>query len=380
METSFSDALRRVTEGADLAEDEAEAAFTEIVRGAVPPLLVAALLAALKTKGESAAEIAGAVRAMRAAAVRVDAAGAAAVDTCGTGGDRAGTLNVSTGAAVVAAAGGARVAKHGNRAASSRCGSADVLEALGVEIDLGPEAAAACMRKAGIAFLFAPRYHPAMRHAAEARRALGLRTIFNYLGPLTNPAGVRRQVIGVPDPAAFERIAAVVGGLGYEHCLVVHGLEGLDEVSLAGPTRVAEWREGELRERLVEPEDFRLRRRPLAGVRGGDPAENARALRAILSGERSAQHAPGREAAGGARDPEAAADIVALNAGAALYVGGVAATWEEGVERALAVLATGAGLRKLDAWIDASRAAGRQAPAGPSRDPPASDQPLHGAR
>lgn len=369
----FLDTLRRITEGADLEQGEAEALFAEVMSGRIAPLLVAALLAALKTKGETPREIAGAARAMRAAALTVET-GTRAVDTCGTGGDRSGTFNISTAAAIVAAAAGARVAKHGNRAASSRCGSADVLESLGVAIDLGPRAAAACLERTGITFLFAPLYHPAMRHAVEARRMLRLRTIFNYLGPLTNPGRVRRQVIGAPDPATFERIASVVGRLDYEHCVVVHGLEGLDEVSLAGPTRVAEWREGALRERLVEPEEFGLHRRPLSELRGGETAENALAIRALLSGTAQSSRGGGRGAAARALGP--AAEVVALNAGCALYVAGIVPTWEEGVGRALEALIAGEALRKLDEWVGVSRSL-RGSQGGTAEDPAAEDQPFH---
>jgi anthranilate phosphoribosyltransferase len=352
----IAEALRRVSDRRDLAEDEAEAVFVEVMSGRVEPLLLAALLAALKTKGESPTEIIGAARAMRRAALAVEVRGMPAVDTCGTGGDAANTLNISTAAAVVAAAGGARVAKHGNRAASSRCGSADVLEALGVPIDLAPLEATACLERVGITFLFAPRYHPAMRHAMAARRALGLRTIFNYLGPLTNPARVRRQVIGVPDLAAFERLAAVLPSLDYEHCVVVHGLEGVDEISISGPTRVAEWRAGHLSEREVRPQDFGFSPRSLSEVRGGEPAENAAAIVAVLAGGDGTRrgHAPGGP---GLR---AASDIVALNAGCAFYVAGVSPTWEHGVERARAVLDEGAGLRKLEEWIRVGASLGQR--------------------
>ncbi len=377
-EAVILDALRLVTEGRDLDETEAEAVFDEVMSGRVTPLVVGALLAALKTKGESAGEIAGAVKAMRRAARAVSTEPARLVDTCGTGGDRSGTFNISTAAAVVAAAGGARVAKHGNRAASSRCGSADVLEALGVAIDLEPEDAAACLERTGITFLFAPRYHPAMRHAVEARRELKLHTLFNYLGPLTNPAGVRRQVVGAADLATFERLAAVLGRLDYEHCVLVHGLEGLDEVSLCGPTRVAEWRAGELSEYRVRPEDFDLAPRPLAALAGGDAAQNAAAIRSILSGRGSRPSGASPEEGDHARDVGAATDVVALNAGCALYVGGVAASWADGVERARAVLAAGGGARKLDEWIRVSSAIGQGAGERAAEDAAADEHSLHG--
>ena len=372
------DALRRVTAGLDLAEDEAEALFDAVMAGGVPPLELAALLAALRTKGESADEIAGAARALRRAVVRVPRPDGPVVDTCGTGGDGQGTLNVSTAAAIVAAAGGATVAKHGNRAASSRCGSADVLEALGVRIELGPDEAAACLDRVGIAFLFAPRFHPAMRHAAEARRALRVPTIFNLLGPLANPAGVPRQVLGVGDARSFELLSEVAGRLGYEHCVIVNGLEGLDEVSIAGPTRVAEWRGGSLREYVVRPEDFGLRPRPLSEVRGGGAVENAEAIRALLGGSAGVGGAgTGRERAHarGPGEPDAAAGFVALTAGCALHLADVAETWQEGVEHALEILASGDGLRTLGRWTEATRAAH-----GAAEDPPAGDEALHAGR
>ncbi|HEY7462610.1 MAG TPA: anthranilate phosphoribosyltransferase [Gemmatimonadota bacterium] len=371
---SIPDALRIVSEGRDLDEAEAEAVFDAIMSGRATPLLVAALLAALKTKGESATEIAGAARAMRRAGRRLAADPARLIDTCGTGGDGAGTFNISTTAAVVAAAAGARVAKHGNRAASSRCGSADVLEELGVAIELEPDAALACLERVGITFLFAPRYHPAMRHAVEARRELRLRTLFNYLGPLTNPAGARRQVIGVADSVTFDRLTTVLGRLDYDHCVLVHGREGLDEVSLAGPTRVAEWKEGRLREYDVGPADFGLAPRPLSALSGGEAAENARAVRAVLSGQGLA----GAEERDHGPDLSAAADVVALNAGCALYVAGLSAGWREGVERARAVLAAGGGARKLDEWIRVSRALERTGPQGAAEDASGEDHSLHG--
>jgi anthranilate phosphoribosyltransferase len=375
MSALANDALKRVTARQDLDAEETEALFVEVMSGRVAPLMLAALLAALRTKGEATTEIVGAARAMRRAGLSVETDGLSPIDTCGTGGDHSGTLNISTAAAIVAAAAGAPVAKHGNRAASSRCGSADVLETLGVDIELGPAAAAACLRESGITFLFAPYYHPAMRHAVEARRALGVPTIFNYLGPLTNPARVRRQVIGVADPRTFERIASVLGSLGYEHCVVVHGLEGLDEVSISGPTRVAEWKHGALHEREVIPEEFGLPRHSLEHVLGGDAGENAAALREILSGRasglRTGAGGAQREATRGVRNLEAASDIVVLNAGCALYVAGLASTWEEGLNLAVQVLGTGEPLRTLDRWIGVSRTLGERASGGPGEDTPA---------
>jgi anthranilate phosphoribosyltransferase len=253
------------------------------------------------------------------------------VDTCGTGGDGRGTFNISTAAALVAAAAGLPVAKHGNRSVSSRSGSADVLAALGVPIEVTPEAAARALDTIGIAFLFAPLLHPAMREVMPVRRELGMRTIFNVLGPLTNPAGARRQLMGVYSSDLVPVIAQVLADLGSEHALVVHGSDGLDEITTTGPTRVSEVIGGEVRSYTLTPERFGLTRVSLSDLAGGGPEENAAAMRRLLSGE-----------------PGPLADITALNAGAVLYVGAAAANLEEGVERARATLASGAGAGKLE--------------------------------
>lgn len=328
--------LRAVTAGRDLTAAEAEALFDTIMEGGATPVLIGALLAALRTKGETVDEIAGAARVMRAKAERVETARAPLVDTCGTGGDFSGTFNVSTTAAFVVAAAGVAVAKHGNRAASSRSGSADVLEALGVAIDLTPAHVGACVDEVGIGFLFAPRFHPAMKHAIGARREIAIRTLFNLLGPLTNPAGATRQVIGVPAPDVVEPIAAVLRDLGSEHALVVHGREGLDEISVAGPTIVAEVADGTISTDEVTPDDLGLGSHAPDAVLGGDAAENARITRAVLEG----------------KGTDAQSAIVAANAGAALRVGGKAASLKEGVELARTVLASGEAARVLDRLID----------------------------
>jgi anthranilate phosphoribosyltransferase len=248
-----------------------------------------------------------------------------------------------------------------------------VVEALGIRIELGPAEAAACLERVGIAFLFAPRFHPAMRHAAEARRALRVPTLFNLLGPLANPAGVRRQVLGAGDARSFELLAEVAGRLGYERCVIVHGEEGLDEVSIAGPSRVAEWREGTLREYRVAPEEFGLRPRTLDEVRGGDAAENAAAILRLLAGSGGGGPGRRRDGAGSAGEPSAGAAFVALNAGCALHLAGVSETWQQGVEHALEVLASGNGLRTLRRWADA-------APGGPAEDPAGRHEALHAGR
>lgn len=317
--------LHAIVAGEHLAAAEAEALFGRIMDGAVPESLIAALLAALAAKGESEAEIAGAARVMRARAARVSTTREPLVDTCGTGGDFSGSFNVSTAAAFVVAAAGVAVAKHGNRAASSRCGSADVLEALGVTIDLPPGAVGRAIDELGIGFLFAPRFHPAMRHAVGARREIRIRTVFNLLGPLTNPAGAKRQVIGVPSVDAVGRIAAVLRDLGAEAAVVVHGLEGLDEISVSGPTRIATVGSGGVEERLLEPGEMGLGSFAAGDLVGGDVVENARILKAVLEG-------------GGS---EAQRAVVAANAGAGIWIGGAASDLRAGVERARETLASG---------------------------------------
>jgi anthranilate phosphoribosyltransferase len=332
------DALATVASGRTLTRAEAESAMGSIMAGEATTAQLAALLAALAVRGETVDEIAGFAAGLRAAAVAVTVADGA-IDTCGTGGDRSGSFNISTVAAIVAAAAGARVAKHGNRAASSACGSADVLEALGVKIDLGPESVAACIDDVGVGFMFAPRFHPAMRHAGPVRREIGIRTIFNVLGPLANPAGVKRQLLGVPSAALGERIVLVLRDLGAERALVVHSADGLDEISPSGPTRTWELRDGAIREGELAPEDAGLERAPPDAARGGDSATNARIARAVLSGT--------------ARD--GARTAVLLNAGAACYVAGLAADVRGGVTLAAKAIESGAATDTLDRWAARSR-------------------------
>ncbi len=323
-------ALTRLTAGESLTREETEDLFGQLMDGMVTETLKAALLIALRMKGEAVSEISGAAAAMRRRAIAIPHQRQGLVDTCGTGGDGRGTFNISTAAALVAAAAGVAVAKHGNRSVSSRSGSADVLAALGVKIEVSPETAGRTLDTVGIAFLFAPLLHPAMREVMPVRRELGLRTIFNVLGPLTNPAGARRQVMGVYTEALVEPIGHVLRDLGAEHALVVHG-DGLDEITTTGRTRVAEVRGGEVRMLDLQPEDFGLRRARLEELAGGSPEENAAAVRRVFGGETGAL-----------------ADVTALNAGAALYVGGLAADLHEGVEIARATLASGAAERKLE--------------------------------
>ena len=328
----FAGALRRLLAHEDLTREETEALFGELMDGAFDAAQQAALLVALAMKGESPAEIAGAASAMRRRVVAIPHGRADAIDTCGTGGDGRGTFNVSTAAALVAAAGGAAVAKHGNRSVSSRSGSADVLAALGVALEVAPELAARALDEIGIAFLFAPALHPAMREVMPVRRALGVRTVFNLLGPLTNPAGARRQLLGVYARDRVEPLARVLLELGAEHALVVHGADGLDEITVTGPTFVAEVRHGSVRTYELVPEEAGIDRAPLAALLGGSPDENARRMEALLAG---------------AGEPALAA-VTALNAGAALYVAGRAASVREGADLARALLAAGAAARKLD--------------------------------
>ena len=330
------DAIERVVGGGSLALEEAAAVMDEIMRGDATPAQFGAFVAALRMKGESVDEIAGMARVMREHALRVDAGGDL-VDTCGTGGDGAGTFNVSTTAAFVAAGAGARVAKHGNRAMSGACGSADVLEALGARIDLSPEGVAACIDKAGFGFMFAQRYHPSMRFAAPPRREIGIRTVFNILGPLTNPAGARAQVIGVADADSAAKMAAALGRLGSERALVVHGNDGMDEISIADATRVWELRDGAVREYVVAPEDFGLRRARVGDIGAGDAEQSAGMLRGVLAGE-----------VGAARD------IALVNAAAALVAAGRVGSLREGVEAAAAAVDGGEARERMEAFVRVS--------------------------
>jgi len=324
-------ALARLTAGESLSREETEELFGQLMDGLVSETLKAALLVALRMKGEAVSEITGAAAAMRRRVIPIHHHREGVIDTCGTGGDGRGTFNISTAAALVAAAAGLPVAKHGNRSVSSRSGSADVLAALGVKIEIDPETAGRTLDSVGITFLFAPLLHPAMREVMPVRRELGMRTIFNVLGPLTNPAGARRQLMGVYAENLVEPIGRVLADLGAEHALVVHGDDGLDEITTTGVTRVAEVRGGSVRTYTLEPERFGVRRAHLSELAGGGPEENAAAMRRVFA-----------EAVG------PLADVTAVNAGAALYVGGVAESLEEGYERARATLASGAAAAKLE--------------------------------
>ena len=333
-------ALQRVLAGGDLTRGETESVFGQLMDGAVSDPLKAALLVALRMKGESVAEIAGAAAAMRARVAPMRHHRDDAIDTCGTGGDGRSTVNISTAAAFVAAAGGVPVAKHGNRSVSSRSGSADVLAALGVDVEIGPEGAGAALDRVGIAFLFAPLFHPAMREVMGVRRELAARTVFNVLGPLTNPAGARRQVVGVYEASLVPRIAQVLADLGCVHALVVHGSDGLDEITTTGPTTVGEAnadgkRGADVRVFEVTPEELGVERASLADLAGGAPEDNARAMRRVLAGE-----------------PGPLADVTAVNAGAALYAAGRAADLPAGVALARDILASGAAAEKLRELVE----------------------------
>lgn len=338
-------ALTKLLETGDLTFDESLASFTDIFSGTVPPAVIAGFLVALRAKGETADEIAGAAAAMRAAATRVHAGQSPVVaDTCGTGGDRQGSFNISTAAAFVVAGAGVPVAKHGNRSISSKCGSADVLEALGVKIDPGPAVVEKCLRDIGIAFLFAPAFHPAMKHAMPVRRELGVRTVFNVLGPLTNPAGATAQVIGVFSSAMAETLARVLVRLGTRHALVVHGA-GHDEIVLSGPTHCVEILEGRVRTKKLTPADFGFKRHAPGLLAGGDKEDNAQILRRILSGE-----------------PGPTRDAVVVNAAAALWVAARAAgrtdlkTLKDARRSAEDSINTGAARDKLEKLVVLSNA------------------------
>jgi anthranilate phosphoribosyltransferase len=328
--------IDRVAAGEDLSAREAALVLREIMEGGASEAETAGFLMALRTKGETVQEIAGLAATMRELALPVNAGGEL-VDTAGTGGGRP-TFNVSTTAAFVAAGAGCRIAKHGNRSATSQCGSADVLEALGARIDLEPEEVARCIEAVGFGFMFAPRHHSAMRYVVPVRKALGVRTIFNFLGPLTNPAGARRQVIGVSDPSKIETMAGALGELGTDRALVVSSADGLDEFSVSGATRVVELRDGQLSTYDVMPQEVGLEPATDGAVGAGTPEENARVLRGVLSGQ------PGTERA-----------LAVMNAAAAIYVGGRAESLREGVERAEESIDSGAAVTKLDGYLEFAR-------------------------
>ena len=335
--SAWQSQLTRVLSGESLSETESEAAVTTIMDGAASPVQIAAFLTALKVRGETSDELTGAAKAMRRKVAAVPHVHECVVDTCGTGGDGAQTFNISTAAAFVVAAAELKVAKHGNRAVSSSVGSADVLEALGASLDLGPEAVGRCLDEVGIGFMFAPRHHGALKHAAPVRRELGVRTMFNLLGPMTNPAGATHQLMGIFDGRRLMQVAEVLGRLGVSRALVVHGPGGLDELGLDGPTE-AVLLDGERATAMTLDPDGLVDAAPVSALVGGNAAQNAAMVRAALSGD-----------AGPPRD------VVALNAGAALWVAEAATSLADGVALARDVIAKGLAKERLEAWIALTR-------------------------
>ena len=333
----IKEAIQSLISGNSLTADEAAAVMEEIMQGEATPAQFGAFVTALRLKGETVDEIVGMARTMRARAVPVNVSGPL-VDTCGTGGDASGTFNISTTAAFVAAGAGLKVAKHGNRAMSSHCGSADVLEALGVKIDLSAEQVQECLEEVGIGFMFAQLFHPAMKHAAAPRREIGIRTVFNILGPLTNPAGARAQVLGVFDGSFAEKMAMALQGLGSTHVLVVHGEDGLDEITVTGATQVCELKDGAINSYTISPEDFGLPRASLSDLQGGTAEENADMMRKILAG------ASGHPL-----------NAVLMNAGAVMLAGDKVNSLDEGIALAREAIGNGSALAKMEQLIKFSR-------------------------
>jgi anthranilate phosphoribosyltransferase len=326
----FSAWLEKLQRHEDLTADEAAEAMGRIMDGVAAPAQIAGLMVSLRLKGERPNEIVGFARAMRQRAVPLSRAFTGVFDTCGTGGDGSGTFNVSSIVAIVVSACGVPVAKHGNRSVSSRCGSADMFEALGLNVTAAPAVVERCLAEAGLAFFFAPTFHPSMKHAGQARKDLGIRTAFNLLGPMTNPAGATRQLVGVPRPELSELVARSLGLLGSERAWVVHGADGLDEISTTGYTKVSEFRKGTVRTFHVHPTDFGLRKASAADLAGGDAACNAAIATRVLAGEEGA-----------------ARDMVLLNAGAALFISGLAWSVADGIVRAAAAIDDGRATARL---------------------------------
>jgi len=345
---NIQEALARVVAGDDLQRVEMEAVMRQVMSGEATEAQIGGLLVALRMKGESIDEIAGAAQLMRELATPVEVAGDHLVDLVGTGGDGANLFNVSTGSSFLVAAAGAQVAKHGNRSVSSTSGSSDVLETLGMPLNLTPAQVARAIDQVGVGFMFAPAHHSAMRHAIGPRRELGMRTIFNILGPLTNPAGVSRQVIGVFSPDLCQPMAQVLKALGSEHVMIVHSDDGLDEISIAASTQVAELRAGSITCYRIAPEDFGQRRQSLDGLAVDSAAASAQLIRSALAGADDAASCK-------------AAAILALNAGASIYVSGIATTLADGVAMAEDVLASGQAAEKLREFIDFTRLMGEEA-------------------
>ena len=331
------ESIDTVVSGRSLTMEEASSVMREIMEGEATPAQLGAFLTALALKGETTQEIAGMARVMREMALRVEVDGEL-VDTVGTGGDGKNTFNISTATAFVAAGAGLKVAKHGNRAASGSCGSADVLEALGVQIELSPVAVAQCINEVGVGFMFAPAFHPAMRHAGPVRREIGIRTVFNILGPLTNPAGAQTQLLGVAFPELGGIMAEVLGLLGSHHAMIVHGAGGLDEISLSGDTSVWEVRRGQVEEWTIRVEDTGLPETPIEAIRGGSKEENAATMLRLFQGEQGAVR-----------------DMVLLNSAGVLMVGDKAETIRQGVEMSAGIIDSGAALAKLDQMVEVTQ-------------------------
>jgi anthranilate phosphoribosyltransferase len=335
----FTPLIEKLVRHEDLTMDEARAAMREVMQGRVPSAALAALLSALRMKGERPAELVGFARAMREHSVTITRPDGEVCDTCGTGGDRAGTFNISSAAAIVVAACGAKVAKHGNRSVSSRCGSADVFEQLGVNLAASPAIVERSLHTGNIAFFFAPTFHPSMKHAGPTRREMGIRTAFNLLGPLTNPAGATRQVVGVPRADLTDLLARSLRLLGSARAWVVHGADGIDEISTTGHTKVSECREGAVHTFYIHPSEFGIRKATLAELLGGDAAENAAIVRRVLEGHAGAPR-----------------DAVVLNAGAALFVADRVESVREGIRVAAAAIDSGVAVATLEAMVRASQA------------------------
>lgn len=335
----IQEAIKDLIAGADLGRARTRAAMYQIMSGQATDAQIGAFLVALRIKGETVDEIAGCAEVMREKATPIATTRPDLIDTCGTGGDDSGTFNISTAVAFVACGAGLAVAKHGNRSISSHCGSADVLAAIGVNVEASPEKVGECIDEVGIGFLFAVALHGAMKHAIGPRRDLATRTVFNVLGPLTNPAGAKRQLIGVYDGALTEALAGVLGQLGSERALVVHGSDGLDEITLTGPTQVSELRDGRVSTRQIDPRDFGLQLAPAEALQGGDAAYNARILREVLDG----REGPRR-------------DVVLINAAAAIAVGGRAEDTTAGLELARASIDSGRARQALDRLVEVSNA------------------------
>ncbi|MDZ7803806.1 anthranilate phosphoribosyltransferase [Thiohalophilus sp.] len=334
----MTEAIKAVTENRDLTGEEMTQVMRLIMTGEATPAQIGGFLVGLRMKGETVDEIAAAAGVMRELATRVSVHGEHLVDTCGTGGDAAGTFNISTASAFVVAAAGGQVAKHGNRSVSSQCGSADVLEAAGINLDLSPEQVARCVDETGVGFMFAPKHHSAMKHAIGPRREMGVRTIFNVLGPLTNPAGAPYQVLGVFSERLLVPLAEVLKKLGSKHVLVVHAEDGMDEISIGAPTHVAELKDGKVSSYSITPEQFGLQRTDVTTLKVTTAGESLAIIKNLLNNQ-----------------PGPARDIVQLNAGAAIYAADLVPTLEDGVKRAAEVIADGSAAAKLDALVELSR-------------------------